>query len=391
VSRLVGTLVLIKWSSNMAFAITPLERLFYDTALELGGGDPRRVHFAYKDLKSGFPKALPSHFLNVHALDMNDRSPMAAEALASLIRLNRIELIVTFDVQPIHPAFGVARRAGVRTIVSYWGAPISSRMPRWILAIKRTRILRSACRLDGLVFESQAMADLAIYGRGVPPAMIDIVPLGVDIERFRPATSTYVSSVFDIPLTRRVIVYSGHCTPRKGIRTLIDAAMLLLLERRRDDVCFLLCGNQGTESEPYERLFRGTGAEPWIRFLGYRDDMIPILQSAYCGVVPSSGWDSFPRSAIEMSATGLPVIASSLQGLKEAVLDGRTGLHFEPGNARALADCLTNILDSPELALDLGRRGRERCETELNLAAQHRRFTLAIRRHLDASSPKSRS
>jgi glycosyltransferase involved in cell wall biosynthesis len=71
-----------------------------------------------------------------------------------------------------------------------------------------------------------------------------------------------------------------------------------------------------------------------------------------------------------MAASGLPVIASRLHGLPEAVLDRKTGLLFEPGNPQALATCIEELLDHPEKAMEYGRRGRERCETELTIQKQ---------------------
>jgi hypothetical protein len=44
---------------------------------------------------------------------------------------------------------------------------------------------------------------------------------------------------------------------RKGVSTLVEAAIELLLRRKRQDVCFLLCGNKGGESKQYERMYAG--------------------------------------------------------------------------------------------------------------------------------------
>ncbi len=83
-----------------------------------------------------------------------------------------------------------------------------------------------------------------------------------------------------------------------------------------------------------------------------------------------------------MAAAGLPVVASRLQGIPETVLDGETGLLFEPGDAKALADCIETFLERPDLAAEYGRRGRERCERELNLDVQRKRFLGVVRRRL---------
>ena len=94
------------------------------------------------------------------------------------------------------------------------------------------------------------------------------------------------------------------------------------------------------------------------------------------------GYESFPRTSLEMAAAGLPVIGSRLGGIPEAVLDRETGLLFESGNAEALADCLEILLDRPELGTEYGLRGRARCECELNLDAQRKRFVAVVRKHL---------
>jgi glycosyltransferase involved in cell wall biosynthesis len=376
------TLVLIRWPTNIGYAITPLERLFFETGLTLAGGDASRVHFGYASLAAGHPTALPADFRNVSEIDLNDRSPANLERIGQACRERGVQVVITFDVQPEHEAFRVMRQAGVRAIVSYWGAPISSFMPAWKLAIKRLLLAVSRSRLDGLIFESRAMADLAVHGRGVPESMIDIVPLGVDVERFRPAESDHVYRELGIPRSRKVAVFAGHCTPRKGIQTLVDAAILTLRDRRREDVFFLICGNTEEQGATYEAMYAGLGIEPYIRFAGYRRDMIQIYQSAFCGIIPSSGWDSFPRSAVEMSATALPVVASRLQGLAEAILHERTGVLFEPGSAPGLADALARLLDQPDDAAALGRAGRLRCEQELNLATQRARFQAAVVRRL---------
>ncbi len=88
-----------------------------------------------------------------------------------------------------------------------------------------------------------------------------------------------------------------------------------------------------------------------------------------------------------MAASGLPVIASRLQGLPEEVLDQETGLLFEPGNPKALADRIETLLQRPAQAAAYGRRGRERCERELNTDNQRRRFRDALLKRLRGVVP----
>ena len=78
-------------------------------------------------------------------------------------------------------------------------------------------------------------------------------------------------------------------------------------------------------------------------------------------VLPSLD-EGLGRSMVEAMAAGKPVVASRVGGIPEAVEDGKTGILVPPGDARALASALTVMMDNPEKALEMGRRGRERAE-----------------------------
>jgi glycosyltransferase involved in cell wall biosynthesis len=368
--------------ANAGYAITPLESMFFDAGVELAEGNANLVHFAYRNLEKGRPRNLPEGFGNIIAFDFHrtDRENLAQ--LADYVDRHRIALVLFFDMQPVHPLIRPLRRAGARTVLAYWGAMMSSPMPAWKLALKRLEVALSRSKVDGLIFESRAMANLGVRGRGVSERMLDIVPLGVDTDLFPSGPSDHVYGEFGFPRERKVVVYAGHMEQRKGVRTLVEAAIDLLTRRGRRDVCFLLCGNRDQESRLYESVYDGMGLDEWIRFGGYRGDMPEVYRSCFCGVIPSTGWDSFPRTSLEMAACGLPVIASRLHGLPEAVQDGRTGLLFPPGDWRALADVIEHLLDHPALAAEYGARGRERCERELNLRVQRERFLAVLKKRM---------
>ena len=376
------SLFIFHCGANTGYAIAPLERLFYEAGLELAEGNPALIHFAYPDYDRGQPANLPPELKNYITFNFRTRDPHEIRELARYAREKGVRLVMFFDIQPVGPVFRPLHEAGVKSILGYYGATISSRMPAWKLALKRLEVALSRSKIDGLIFESQAMADFAIYGRGVPAAMIDVVPLGVDIDVFKPRQSDYVHQALEFPRDRKVVVYSGHMEPRKGVRVLVEAAIELLVQRRRSDVCFLLCGNKDDESTPFERMYAGLGIDKLIRFGGYRTDLPAVFPSCYCGVIPSTGWDSFTYSSIEMAASGLPVVASRLQGLSEAVLDHKTGLLFEPGNSHELADSIEMLLDNPETAARYGQEGRRRCENELNSETHRQRFVSVLRKRL---------
>lgn len=380
-----NSLFLMPWGTNEGYAIDPLLDAFFRLGLALGGNSPERVHFAFPHFDRGAPRSLPENFENLIAFDVGDESSANFEKLAVEAREREIGLVFCFDVQPVHPLFRPLRAAGVKAIVSYWGAPISSPQGFFRLAMKRAEVLFSRSRVDGLIFESNAMAELARVGRGVPDSMIDIVPTGVDTDYFKPRETAAETEIPGVPEGKKVVVYAGHMEERKGVPLLVDAAIALLERREADDVRFLICGNRPGEVDHLESKIEKAGQGDRIRFAGYRNDLNAVFAHAYCGVIPSSGWDSFPRSPIEMAACGLPVVASRLQGIEDSVVEGKTGLFFEPGDRAGLVDRLEELLDDPELAKRLGQQARERCEREYSIDRVDENLLCAVRRHLDDS------
>jgi len=353
--------------------------MFYRAALELAGGDPSRVHFAFTSLDRGAPRNLPSN-INVIRYNFNIASPADTEKFLDYVRQHGIQLAHFFDIQMIHPLIARLREAGVKTIVSYRGSMISGPQPKWKRLLKRLEVTLSRSKLDAIIFESHAMADLGIYGRGIPRDRVDIVPLGIDVDSFASGRSDYVYQQTGFPRDRRVVVYAGHVIRRKGVHVLLEAAVEVL--QRREDVCFLLCGDRNGDTSEFEPIYLGKGIDSWIRFGGYRSDMADIYRSSFCGVIATVDWESFPRSSLEMAACGLPIVASRLHGLVEAVADGVTGILFTPGSARELADALERLLDNPAIAAEFGLNGRRRCETEFTLEIQYRRYLASLKKRL---------
>lgn len=379
-------LFLVPYPINVGYAIDALTRMFLRAATRLNDGDAQRVHFAFASTR-GSAGALPDGFTNIIEFDPTAGSRASREALARYIRENKIRFVMLLDVQPVAPLVRFLRDAGVDVVISYWGASISDPFTGPRLWMRRAGIrLAARSRVDSLVFESRAMARLAVVGRGCPASMLDVVPLGTDMARFPLASQRgYLERELGIPASKTVILFSGHTHERKGIGTLLDAAVMLCSEAGRDDLFFLLCGNRGDEADQWLRRVRGTAAEACVRFGGYRSDMPVVMSSAHIGVIPSSGWDSFTVSSLELAAAGLPVIVSRLGGLPEAIAEGETGLVFEPGNARELASCIARLADRPDERLLFGQRGRARVQREFTLDLQEERLARVFERRISAA------
>jgi len=378
----ISSIMMMHTPSNAGYAISELEKLFFDAGMVLSGGDSSKIHFSYKSLTPGRPETLPAEFAKYIALDFASCPKAELLRIEEYVRSNGIQLAIIFDLQPVHPIVDALRRGGVQTIVGYYGCQISSLMPVWKLWIKRLMFRLARHKMDGLIFESQAMANLAILGRGVPATRVDIVPLGVDTDEYQARQSRLIHELFSFPEDRKVIVYAGHMESRKGVATLIQAAIELLVKRKRTDVCFALFGNRPGESAVYEEMYSGKGVDQLIRFGGYRPDLSEVFSGCYCGVIPSTGWDSFTCTSLEMAASGLPVIVSDIGGLPEAVEHKRTGIVYPAGDVEKLAEAIELLLDNPTLAASYAAAGRERCVKSYSKEVQKRSFLDGVRKRI---------
>ena len=191
-----------------------------------------------------------------------------------------------------------------------------------------------------------------------PASRTSVVYGGADPARFRPVPET----------RRRGVLFVGRLTPHKGVDRLIEALP--------EDAELRVVGSVGHDADAPERdypnLLKALAARRRVDFLGAVDDAdLPALyRGAQVLALPSVWVTCYGRailvsellglSAIEAMASGTPVVASSLGGLREVVEHGVTGFLVEPGNLDELRERLAQILGDRRLAERLGENARER-------------------------------
>jgi glycosyltransferase involved in cell wall biosynthesis len=141
-------------------------------------------------------------------------------------------------------------------------------------------------------------------------------------------------------------LFVGRLSGDKGVLTLLDA-----LSHYPETLTFVM-GTGVYQSLVSERL----GAM-FLGFKGMPEIYEKMMGSSYL-IVPSLWYENFPRTIVEAFSCGLPVIASRLGALERIVTDGVTGLLFDPGSAKDLAEKRQWADQNPELMLEMGRRAR---------------------------------
>lgn len=145
--------------------------------------------------------------------------------------------------------------------------------------------------------------------------------------------------------------------------------LLRALDGLRDRAWTLEWVGDGPRREPAERLARSLGLQERCRFVGARDDVAERLAEASALVLPT-GREGLPLCVLEAMRAGLPVVASAVGGIPEAVADGRTGRLVPPGEPAALSRALAEVLDDPAARRRMGEAGRARYEAAFSFERQ---------------------
>ena len=139
----------------------------------------------------------------------------------------------------------------------------------------------------------------------------------------------------------------------------------------------VLAGDGPTRPEA-ERAARRLNLTERVSFVGNRDDIPRLLAGADIFVLATK-WEGLPLSILEAMRAGLPVIATNVGGVSEAVTDGVDGYLTEPGNVDQMRDRIQVLIRSKELLSSLGYRARCRYEQDFRLDVMMRKTLMVYR------------
>lgn len=283
-----------------------------------------------------------------------------AAAFAKLLRLLRRE---RFDM-----VLSMTPKAGLLAMVAAFAARIPRRIHyftgqvwanrrgagRYLL--KELDRLTAACATHVLA-DSPSQRDFLVAEGVVGPRRIRVLAdgsvAGVDLDRFCPDTAQRASlrKALGVPGDAPLLLYVGRLARDKGVMDLLAAFQRL--RRAWPELMLLLIG---PDDDGLEAKFQGIAG---ILRSGYRTDVERYMQAADIFCLPSYR-EGFGLVLIEAGAVGLPVVASRIYGVSDAVVDGETGLLHRPGDVPDLATCIEKLLGDEALRVRLGDNSRKR-------------------------------
>ena len=259
----------------------------------------------------------------------------AAARVARIVRQEGYRLLHCHTVRTAMIGGIAARMAGVPMVYHAHSPASHDSTRRWMDRINGAIERLSLRRVSRVIAVSQALAE-HIEREGFDPARITVVPNGVPEavhlpDRARPGGCWTLGVV-------------ALFRPRKGIEVLLDAVAIL----RRQGVPVHLRAVGTFESPKYaaEVVLRARqlGLSEHITWTGFSRDVDKELQKMDLFVLPSLFGEGLPMVVLEAMAAGVPVVATRVSGIPEAVRHGQDGLLVAPGDPEALAQAIAGMV-----------------------------------------------
>ena len=200
------------------------------------------------------------------------------------------------------------------------------------------------------------------------PAILDarVIPNGVDLSLFHPTDSHAARTVLGLPQDALVLLFAANSIRRniwKDYQTMRNAVGLIAQRIHEPELLFLALG----EDAPAKRVGQAV-----IRFIPYQRDpsVVARYYQAADVYVHAARIDTFPNTVLEALACGKPVVATAVGGIPEQVEDGITGFLTPPGDAKAMAARIEDLLRNEGLREKMGRRGAVSARQRFDLERQ---------------------
>ena len=324
---------------------------------------------------STVPRRLADSAAEVAPLQVELGSVRSVLELRRFIRRERVRALYLTDRPAWHPVYLLLRLSGVRRIVVYdhtsGGRMRPTGLRRWLKRVSR--------RLPG--DDRGPGAGGERFVGLIPSEMVETVRNSIAIPPEDPHGRKWLVEELAVSSERPILACTARAARYKGVHILLEAFDRVLGERFAEGGRgrpLLVYVGDGPELENLKQLRDGLASRDDILLTGYRPDAARIAGNADLAIVPSVWQEAFGLAVLEPMAYGRPVVASAVGGIPEIVDNESTGLLGPPGDVGALAQAVAWMLEHPEEAREMGRRGRERARTYFDPETQLSRLVSAL-------------
>jgi len=288
----------------------------------------------------------------VHHLGRGRFDPRILKDLVTLARRRRARILHLHGYAAADFGRLAARAAGARVVLhEHFADP---RMPAYQAVADRLL----APLTHRAIAVSESTRAFLVRERAVPAERVRLIYNGAPLEEFAAAgeeARRRVRAELSLPADAAVVGSIGRLNAQKGHRHLVEAAPRVLA--RHPSARFLLVGD-GDLMDELRAQAALLGVADRVVFAGHRSDVPDVLAAVDVFCI-SSLYEGTPLALFEAMAAGRAVVSTAVDGCREVLADGATGILVPPADSAALASALDRVLADAGLRERLGRAALE--------------------------------
>lgn len=297
--------------------------------------------------------------LTVHEFDFsrepfNSRNIKCLFQLKQLIKKNNYEIIHSHE--PVGGVLGrlAGKMCGKKTIYTAHGFHFFKEAPlkHWILYYTIEKIM--AYLTDVIITINNEDYENA---KKFKAKKVYYIPgIGVDLEKFSNDKScrAQIREEFNIKDDEILLISVGELIRRKNHEIVIKAIAKMNNAKLR----YIICG-EGQLEDYLKTLCKKLALDDEkVIFAGFRRDVSNILKASDIFIFPSM-WEGLGLAGIEAMASGIPIIGSARQGIKDYIIDGKTGFLLDPQNEDTVIRAINKLINNPEMIPSLIDQGKD--------------------------------
>ncbi|NTU94314.1 MAG: glycosyltransferase, partial [Chlorobiaceae bacterium] len=259
-----------------------------------------------------------------------DISPVSTLKIARYLRANAVDVMICNLNKDVRVAGLAARLYGRTVVLARHGMLLCGR--KWKHKLTLTRLA------DGIITNSRTIREAYAGYEWFDEHFVRVIYNGIVIPE------QVASYDFASRYPGRKIIYSaGRLSEQKGFNYLIEAAAIL--RKKRDDLVFAVSGEGKLDASLKQQAAQAGLGDSFV-FLGFTGDIYPYLKGCDLFVLASL-FEGMPNVVMEAMAMSKPVVATDVNGARELMDDGHTGLIVPPKDPVALAGAIEQLIDRP--------------------------------------------
>ena len=220
--------------------------------------------------------------------------------------------------------------------------------------------------IDGIITNTKSIKSLYDGFGWFPQNFIHVVYDGVDVPVDPGKIDLHAE--FDLNPDSKIVIGTGRIVEQKRFDILIDVA--LMAKKENQLLSFIVVGEGDLKPKLIARAAE-LGVEDMVRFIGFREDVLSIMNSSEVFVLTSDS-EGMSNALREAMGLGLPCVATDVFGVSELFQNGRSGIKVAKGDASAIFNAIKSVISDPKL-----KKGMEKA------AVEHIRSNFTIKGMID--------